>query len=265
MEISQLNISVKDDLSKLPEKERIFFVQMLIVLTDINVFRKLLLYSIKLQKNEIKKTANFQITLNVMWSLVAKLFEGWKLIDVRRFDDKTKRKIGNFSDTWFPKKYFSQLTQEGKKSLRFLEDHFKDPDPMKKGGSSPLKQIRNKIANHYDKKVIKKYLQGTSLTEILLYLPKYQGENFSTANYLFLVGLINRNKKKDIWKTFGEDVDKLLKVSETFVILITDYLGIVFEQDLKSIKVKNMKMRDPKALDKMSLDFFSKSPNRKKK
>lgn len=40
---------------------------------------------------------------------------------------------------------------------------------------------------------------------------------------------------------------------------------MVFEQDLKSIKVKKMKMRDPKSLDKISLNFFSKRQKMKMK
>ena len=258
MDIGQVNLSIKNDLSKIQdEKERVFFVQMLIVLTDVNVFRKLLLYLMRFPENEIQTAANLQMSLNIMFSLAAKLFEGWKLIDVRKIDSKTSKKAGKFSDNWFPKKYSSQLSLKALNSLHFLEDHFKDPDPKKNEKPSPIKLLRNKIANHYDTNKIKEYLKNNTLSEIELYLPQRAGEIFSTANYLYLKGILREIDSNES-RAFSKILNDVIKTSENFGYLIREYLDIVLRNDVKPKNLKTKKVREPRSLDNIHIRFFSK-------
>jgi hypothetical protein len=258
MDIGQVNLSIKNDLSKIrDEEERVFFVQMLIALTDVNVFRKLLLYLMRFPKNEILMAANLQVTLNIMFTLAAKLFEGWKLIDVRKIDEKTNKKIGKFSNNWFPKKYSSHLSLKALNSLHFLEDHFKDPDPKKNERASPIKLLRNKIANHHDTEEIKKYLKNNPLSEIELYLPHHSGEIFSTANYQYLKGFLKKIDPSED-KAFRKVLDDIIETSENFCYLIREYLDIVLKNDVNPQNLKNKKIREPRSIDNIHLPFFSK-------
>jgi hypothetical protein len=258
MDIGQVNLSIANDLSKIQdEEERVFFVQMLIALTDVNVFQKLLLYSMRFPENEILKAANLQISLNIMFTLASKLFEGWKLIDVRKIDKKTNKKIGKFSNNWFPRKYSSQLSLKALNSLHFLEDHFKDPDPKKNEKASPIKTLRNKISSHYGTEEIKKYLRNNPLSEIELYLPHRAGEIFSTANYQYLKGFLRKIDSNEE-RAFRKVLDDIITTSENFGCLIMEYLDIVLRNDVDPQNLKNKKVREPRSVDNIHLSFFSK-------
>lgn len=256
MDIGKLTIT-KRDLGRIPDKDRIFFLQMLNLITEINIFQKLLLYSMTYPKNDTQKTAKAQISLNLLFVLAGKLFEGWKLIDERKPKEKNPKKGGRkkrFSQNWFPRKYKSRLTSDGKNNLSYLQDYFNKPNNIKK--------IRNKISNHYDSGLIRDHFPNTKMNNICLYLPQFVGEIFSTSNYITLDGFftpIDPNQKK----AFEIVIKEVLGVSKNLGSLIGDYIGIIHEKYLKQVKFEKLSIPDPKSTDKMHLTFFSK-PSKKK-
>jgi len=252
MDIGELTIT-KRDLERIPDKDRIFFLQMLNLITEINVFQKLLLYSMRYPRNNVQKIAKAQISLNLLFVLAGKLFEGWKLIDKRK-PKKGERKKG-FSKNWFPKKYKSLLSHDGNKHLNQLEQYFGNPNNI-------IKKIRNKISHHFDSEIIRKHFPSTTIKEISLYLPKYIGEIFSTSNYITLDGFFTQIDPNQA-KAFRIVVGDVLSVSKNFGELIGDYVGIIREKYLKNAKFETLSIPDPKPTDKMHLTFFS-IPSKKK-
>jgi len=258
MDIGELTIT-KTDLKRIPDKDRIFFLQMLNLITEINVFQKLLLYSMRYPKNIVQKNAKAQISLNLVFVLAGKLFEGWRLIDERKPYEKKPKKGGRkkvFSRNWFPRKYKNRLTSEGKNNLKYLADYFNKPNIIKK--------IRNKIANHYDSELIRNHFPNTAINKISLYLPKFSGEIFSTSNYITLGGIfttIDPNQRK----AFEIVINEVLEVSKNFGNLIGDYISIIIKKYLAKAKYEVLNTPDPKLTDNMHLTFFSKPSKKNKK
>ncbi|MCH7499273.1 MAG: hypothetical protein IH886_04585 [Nitrospinae bacterium] len=259
MDIGKLTIT-KMDLERIPDKDRVFFLQMLNLITEINIFQKLLLYSMQYPKNNIQKTAKAQISLNLLFVLAGKLFEGWKLIDERKPKEKNpkkgERKKG-FLENWFPKKYKSLLSHDGNKYLNQLEQYFANPN-------NNIKKIRNKISHHFDSEIIRKHFPSTTMKEISLYLPKYVGEIFSTSNYITLDAFFTQIDPNQA-KAFRIVIGEVLSVSKNFGELIGDYVGIIHEKYLKKAKFETLSIPDPKSTDKIHLTFFSKPSIKKSK
>ena len=252
MDIKRLSISKKEIEKIQPEHERVFFLLMLNFVTEINVFQKLLLYSIKYPRSEIQKQAKVQMSINLLYVLAGKLYEGWKLIDETRHGSRKPKKgqpNKKFSENWFPIKYKSRLTPKGKKSLKFLENYFSH--------KNDLRTIRDQFSFHFDFPKAKKLFNKSNFDSISLYVPSGSGEIFSTANYVFLEEFFSELGQTSE-QGFSLLLDNILNVSSNFTQIIADYAGIIRKDFLKDSEFESLIIPDPKPTGKMHLTFFSK-------
>ena len=110
MELGRIKLS-KSDLENIPEDERFVFIQTLNVLNDINVFQKILVYSISENEglDEIVQKGQNILTICILYILVGKIFEG------REFFKK------DYFSKLFSKDHLSLLSNEQKIVLNFLK------------------------------------------------------------------------------------------------------------------------------------------------
>ena len=256
MQLPQVFIS-KQNLDTLPKRDRILLIQISMVLTDINVFQKLMVYAYRNESRDtLIKRANMQISLNLIFILCGKLLEGWKLIDTRTINERFSKKMKERKDffcekNWFPKEYGSQLSVEGIKSLNYLKEYFKRSD-------NKIETIRNKIASHYDPEEIEKYLERLNRGGIVIYLPKNQNWHFfSNANNIFINGFLDEINSASKEVAFKEFSDEIIKVSSSVRILVMDYLKIIADKYLADAETTIVEIPDPELEDKMYIDFFS--------
>ncbi|MCF8721279.1 hypothetical protein J2S31_002177 [Nitrospina gracilis Nb-211] len=252
MDINKLKFSKKEIARIRPMTEQAFFLLMLNLITEINVFQKLVLYSGKFPRNRVQRIAKLQINLNLIFVLASKLYEGWKLIDeVRHGDKKPKRgqPKKRFSENWFPERYKDQLSPEGKESLEFLENYFDH--------KNDLRTIRDQFTFHYDLKKARKLLNKTDFEPVELYLPKHAGEVFSSANFVILKGYSSELSSGEV-NGLRSLLRDILGVSKHFSKLISDYIRIVHQNFFPEVELELLSIPDPKSMDKVHLTFFSK-------
>ncbi len=260
MRLGKLNYTLKE-LKAIPIKKRVLFIQFLIALTDINVLLKLLKYSqASNPRIKARKDAQFQISLNMLFSLSTKIYEVWSLIDKRGFNDKGTR-IGKFTDEWFSKEFKSRLSKEGRKSLAQLEKYFKN--------TNNIKLLRNKIASHYDSKKIEKFLNNFDLESFDLYIPEEKGggEYFSNANHLFLAGLVMELEKKEKKKTFDDAlllkkhmeniIGDVMAMANNLDLVVHETLFYINEKYFPDKKLDFLEIPNSKSAKKMHLNLFA--------
>lgn len=253
MEIREFFIS-KEELKKIPRKERNLFIRLCIALTDINIFQKLISYSSWETRDQVVNRAKLQIALNAIFVVCAKLYEAWSLIDTRKGWEKKsskKRRKKYFSDNWFPKKYNSQLNQNSQESLDFLKNYFGDE-------SNNIKIIRDKISSHYDEDKITDYFTSTNLDGVFLYIPRHEAMHiYSTANYVFMHGFLEEIMSGDHEKAMEKLGAEILDVSSHFKRIALNYFQIILDRHLKGNEPKLFKLENIKSYKNMPLTFFS--------
>lgn len=210
MKIQKLIIS-KEKLNLIPEKERIFFVQIMNIMNDINFLYKQSLYPAQVVENEIIQRAQNSMSFLNFEILAGKLFEGWELIRQ------------NFLSQEFSIDYITLLDETGKECLDTLKKYF--------GKENLICFIRNKFASHYDSTEIKKQLESTKFENFEIYLSEYQG------NCLYFMAVIlestaifdyidSTNMEKALDKLFAD----VLEVSTWFQHFLNACIIVIWEK-----------------------------------
>ena len=156
MNIGKLTLT-KKHLDLLPEKERVFFIQLAHLSNEITVLTKLLILSNNKSETEvINKAYAMQSSLIARMS-IGKLYEAWRLLEKNFFASKLS------------KEYEPKLSEDGLKALQNLKKYF--------GKSNLISDIRNNFSFHnpsFDE--IKKQLKAIpDDTEFQLFLGSIKG------------------------------------------------------------------------------------------
>ena len=232
------------------------FVQLCSFLTDLNSLQSTMICVNMDEENRIFRRANRHISINLIFVMCGKLIEAWKLFDTRTNKEKFSRNKSErkpFSRNWFSRKYGSQLSVAGKKSLGDLKNYFKI-------SGNRIKKIRNKIANHYDKKEIEKFLDSAGFEEIIVYVPKRQNWHFfSTAGDVFLFGFLDLIDPSSKEKAFKELSNEILEASTALRVLIIDYFKILADWYFHDALRENIVVKDPLPYSKNSINYFTKT------
>lgn len=225
------------------------FVQLSMVLTDINVFRKLLVSAVGYEpKNKVLRSANSQIACNLIYVICGKIFEGWQKIDLRTVKEKDPANAEYLEcrceKNWFLNEYVSYLDSKGKEYLLFLENYFNNP-------GNKILTIRNKIASHYDSKKMEKYLDASGEIGFTIHAPRSRLESmFSNGHFIFMGGFLNdENSLINI-------VDDIRRVSTSFSMLIFRYNKIIWERYLGDPAPNLIDVPDPEPTDNVFSNFF---------
>ncbi|MCA9482973.1 MAG: hypothetical protein KC553_04510 [Nitrospina sp.] len=173
VDLKKITLS-KNDLNSFTEDERAFFLRCLNFATDLSVFRKLMFYSIKTEPQGQFRSQRSQ-SLCLIFVLMGKLFEGWKMIK----KELSKKNCEEISRS------FNGKEKSSKKQLKKI---FK---------TELFKSFRNKGGFHYDTDCIAQSWAQLEFGSIEIFFPKSSSWNFISNYDEILIKCIFREYIKD--------------------------------------------------------------------
>jgi len=215
MDIKKITIT-KKQFDLLPEKEKVFFVQLGHLQNEINTLTKLLLFSKSGSETEVTKKAYTMQESLIARVSIGKLHEGWELLQK------------SFFGSGLSKKYEPKLPLQGQKPLKALKQYF--------GGKNLISDIRNNFSFHNPSlDEIKKQIRAIpGDTEFQLFLGKdYATTNYYMAEEIVLNAMLNYVKKTSLQDAMNEIFRDLAEVSGWFigfsgycmVVLLDEFMG----------------------------------------
>ena len=241
MKLSKINIP-KSKLDTLSEIEKVFFVQLMQFLNELNILQKCTIVS----NNElaslttIEKRSQISQAQFFIRTLAGKLYEGWKMIGK------------NFLKTQLSSEYENLLSQKGKESLSELIVYFKDKHNL-------VCFIRNKFAFHYDKEKIKEEIDKIPQEELLeVYISEHRANclyslSDTIINWAILNSIDSSNPQRAMDRLIGEIA---LKVSRWFLEFCGDCVCIIAKKlELNSTEVE---IPEPPSIYDAKLPYFVK-------
>ncbi|MCJ7637236.1 MAG: hypothetical protein MUO21_07070 [Nitrososphaeraceae archaeon] len=243
MKLCKINIP-KSKLDTICEIERVFFIQIMHFLSELNVLQKCIIFSNNqlesLTITTIEKRGQISQAQFFIRTLAGKLFEGWKMIGK------------NFLETQLSKEYENLLSQKGKESLSGLIVYFKDKKNL-------VCLIRNKFAFHYDKEIIKEEIDKIPQEELLeMHISEHSGNclysiSDTVVNWAILNSIDSSNSKRAMDRLFCEIA---LKVSGYFQGFGTDCVRIIGEK--LELSYTEVEIPEPPSIYDVKLSYFVK-------
>ena len=201
----------------MPENDRIFFFQILNLLTEINIQVKLSSFFIKDAENEIinKSINSYKIFLTTIKA--GKLFEGWRVLQKDFFKKALSKELE------------PHISEKGKKNLNILKRYFSN--------DNHLIEIRNTMAFHSDSDEIKKQFDEYGPDEPFeLYWSSYTSNCFSTTYYTVLDRLLNKidPEQENASNKLFKDINEITIALRSFISeLILYYVDKYFEDPIE--------------------------------
>jgi RNase H-fold protein (predicted Holliday junction resolvase) len=241
MKLSKINIP-KSKLDTIPEKEKVFFIQLMHFLNELNILQKCAIVSSnKLASlTTIEKRSQISQAHFFIRTLAGKLDEGWKMISK------------NFVETQLSREYENLLSQKGKESLSELIGYFNDEN-------NKVRLIRNKFAFHYDKEKIKEEIDKIPQEELLeMYISEHRVNclysiSDTVVNWAILNSIDSSNSHRAMDILIGEIA---IKVSGWFREFCGDCVFII----VKKLKLNSTEIEipEPPSIDDVKLPYFVK-------
>lgn len=241
MKLSKINIP-KSKLDTIPEKEKVFFIQLMHFLNELNILQKCAIVSSnKLASlTTIEKRSQISQAHFFIRTLAGKLNEGWKMISK------------NFVETQLSREYENLLSQKGKEGLSELIGYFNDEN-------NKVRLIRNKFAFHYDKEKIKEEIDKIPQEELLeMYISEHRVNclysiSDTVVNWSILDSIDSSNSQRAMEILIG---DIAIKVSGWFREFCGDCVCIIVKKlELNSTEVE---IPEPPSIDDVKLPYFVK-------
>ena len=242
MNIGKLTLT-KKHLDLLPEKERVFFIQLAHLSNEITVLTKLLILSNNKSETEvINKAYAMQSSLIARMS-IGKLYEAWRLLEKNFFASKLS------------KEYEPKLSEDGLKALQNLKKYF--------GKSNLISDIRNNFSFHnpsFDE--IKKQLKAIpDDTEFQLFLGSdYANSNYYMAEEIISNAMLNYVKKTTLQDAMLDIFHALSQVSGWFIVF-GQYCMIAFLDEFMGkakdkLKMQELKVESQGNIDDIKIPYF---------
>ncbi|MCK5708755.1 MAG: hypothetical protein KAI43_13995 [Candidatus Aureabacteria bacterium] len=242
MNIEKLTLT-KKHLDLLPEKERVFFIQLAHLSNEITVLTKLLILSNSTSKTEvINKAYAMQSSLIARMS-IGKLYEAWRLLKINFFASKLS------------KKYEPKLAKDGLHSLQKLKKYF--------GKNNLISDIRNNFSFHYPSfDEIKKQLDAIpDETEFQLFLGNaYANNNYYIAEEILFNAMLNYVKKTTLQDAMVDIFDDLSQVSDWFILFaqhcMTSFLEEFMGEIKDTLKTQTLNVKSQGNIYKLKIPYF---------
>lgn len=243
VKVSKIRIT-KSDLLSMCENERIFFIQSGDLLNDLNVFSKLLMFSMNRQRSDKVsiKTARDVQTMCLIRILAGKLHEGWKLIDKWYYGSAVSRKYDRLLD----------LSAKG--ALDEIKKYFSKTTNL-------ISEIRKRLAFHYGPKkpeewrervrVLIEKMQASQILEV--YVSKAHGNClFPMSNESVILDVLHltcESNNDEAWKKLREDFKKVINwfidfLNDYHLVCTEEYLGLKAcdEEEIPAPSIKNVSL-----------------------
>lgn len=237
----------KSKLVEVPEKERLFFVQIGNLLSDLSILQKLTIFSTnERQSNNVMRMAQNLQTLSLLRIQTGILWEGWQLLQKK------------FFGSGLSKKYEPLLDEKARKGLEALKEYFN-----RRGGL--FKFIRTNFAFHYhlSSEPLKELIDEAPDSEIFeIYMSDFFGNCvFSMSNVLATFAIL---KFTDISNTDGamrRFLQDITKVTGWF----GDFLGgcvLIFATKHLGLDSSEVEIPEPPDVNTVSVPYFIKGEAR---
>lgn len=244
MKIEKITIT-RNQLNLLPEKERVFFVQLGHFANELSVLIKLLVFSENKSDIEVVKKAYFMQESIVVRLSAGKLFEGWQLLQK------------NYFATKLSKKYDKILPINGQKVLSNLKKYF--------GTKNVIADIRNNFSFHnpsFDE-VSKQLKAIPNNTEFELFIGEdYASTNYYMAEQIISNTMLNYVKKSTLQQAMNEIIKDLAEVSSWFLPFCR-YIMLTFLDEFvgpsnEKLKLEEIEMKTEGYIKEITIPFFVK-------
>lgn len=233
----------KSKLDSMSENERIFFIQLAHFGNEINILRRIFLWStLAKPRHDVEEKASVAQALCMAKILTGKLNEGWELLQ------------RGFFRSGLSKEYEPRLIDQARESLSNLKKYFSKTNVINK--------VRNKFSFHYSSDGIKEcFKQLSHSVDFDIYLSHNHSNSFYYApealvNYAIMES-IEPGKHEEAMELFIQETINVtgwfLSFSDGFMIEIAKrHLGIRLE-DLAAIELE---LPGPPKFDEISIPYF---------
>lgn len=242
MELLKVEIPMSK-LSSVSENERVFFVQIGSILSDLSMLQKLTVFSTnKIPENQVVRAAQNLQTLSLLRIQAGKLHEGWNVLQE------------NFFKEGFSQKYLGKLNPSEKQSYDKVTTYFDDRKNL-------ISLIRDNFAFHYftKSKSIRKLFDKVSDLELFeVYMSEYYG------NCVFSISEILINFKIQEYtgiKGTNKAMDKLLRDVKDITEWFGHFLGrflLVFAEEHLGLQYTKVEIPEPSNINRVILPYFIK-------
>lgn len=239
MTIYQVRFS-KTELSKLPEDEQIFLLQLTHFLNEISMLHKCLVMSGNGlgTSNDIERQGQVALALFFLRLLAGKLKEGWEMLQKGYFGSKSR----------LSQYYESELPPIGRDSLKKLKQYF--------ARENAINFIRDELSFHYGKGKIKEVLNRTSDTDNFeMVLSEEATSLYSFSDFMVHKALFEYFEPSGIEKSLKKLMDEVVRdVSKWFL----DFGGECLLITVKKLNIDytNIEIADPPLLRDLKLPYF---------
>jgi hypothetical protein len=238
-------ILTKSKLAVLQQSERSLLLLLGHASNEINVLSKLILMITRKDGQPLPRTVDNveagQVCV-LLRVLMGQLNEAWELFKKRVQADRS-----------IARKYVEELDAEGAAALERLNKHF---------GSSPLTQIRKKVAFHYtdDANLTEQSFQALPETEPLeLYLTEPVGNSFYHASeviVMFTAIRLAMPGASDDKAAFSALCDDVIEVSRDITELFSQLIGAIATTCMPDLELQTESHPDGPKLSTLSLPYF---------
>lgn len=202
----------KESFDKIPEKDRLFIVQLSLFANEITMLYKFIVFSNNYKEGETILIAQNVQSFFLIKLLAGKLYEGWDMLRKSYFQSKLS------------KQYEGMLSAKGKESIGSIKSYF--------GERNLINKIRNKYAFHYDKEHIMDQLNIIKKDEELdLYLaPDHGNSLYSMAHIISSYALFREVDKSDDFRALDKIFKDVLGVASNFLTFAGELIEKIWER-----------------------------------
>jgi hypothetical protein len=240
MKVGKYNLT-KEKIDQLPKEERLFFIQILNLLNDLNTFQKLLFASARQGGSGCKVQEEGQnvMSASISLALLGMIIEGWNLIDTATKQESLKE--------------YGLLKEE---YLKDFNKHF--------GKNGGLRKIRNKFINHYDAKSIEEYYQNSDILDFNLVFSDSFGFNFSTIRHMTFTSIFREMgfnpEENGLASCFNELYGLIFESTRSLQKFIIEYFKVVLENYFHDEfeKIEHVELNDLPEVKDINIPFLFK-------
>lgn len=240
MELYKVSVDNKE-FKSVPQKEVLFFVQAGAILNELNILHKLLYISNRSVKGTVETKAQNSQTLFILSILTGKLWESWRFLEK------------SFFATKISKDYDQLLPEEAKNQLIDLKFYF--------GKENLIKEVRKKLAFHYDAKEIERAVDEILKGDIPeFYLSEDQGNSyFYIADLIRLKTILDYTGISEAFEALDKFFTEVLNVAKLFILFLNHCL-VVVARNHKNWKLEKIHIKDPPKINDILLPYFVGKP-----
>jgi hypothetical protein len=207
------------DLMDIHEPERILLLQLSVVLNEINILNKLLVFSNQQLSDQVLREAQNSQTYFLLTILAGKLFESYKVIKQDYFGTRLSRE------------YNDLLTDDGRSALDKLKTYFSR-------SKNAVEILRNKAVFHYDDDLLREGIKATPDDEHLeMYFSEYTGNCFFyLGNVMYSNAVLDRIDPTDPYKAMDLLMGEILSTASLVLDFAKSCLSAVVSKHLKHLR-----------------------------